>query len=65
MITRQVLSDALKGLFTRRRTDAFVCGDCLRNAQCGSEPSPRCVVRAAQIASDRRRPPKRETFIGW
>lgn len=65
MNTKQLLSNAVKALFTRRRADEFVCGDCTRNAQCGAEPSPHCVIRAAQITSDRRRPPKRESFIGW
>lgn len=59
------LSNMLSAIRRRRRNDAFVCGDCARNAQCGAEPSPQCVVRAAQMASDRRRPPSRETFIGW
>jgi len=65
MTAKEVLSSVAKALFRRRPTDEFVCGDCLRNAQCGAEPSPNCVIRAAQIASDRRRPPRRETFIGW
>ena len=65
MKVRDLLSDVVKAISARRRSDAFVCGDCLRNAQCGQAPSDQCVVRAAQIASDRNRAPKRETFVGW
>lgn len=65
MNAKDFFSDLVKAIFSRRRSDDFACGDCLRNAQCGQAPSEQCVVRAAQIASDRRRPPKRETFIGW
>ena len=65
MNVKQIVPDLVKAIFTRRRADAFVCGDCARNAQCGDAPSERCVTRAAQIASDRGRPPKPSTFIGW
>jgi hypothetical protein len=63
MKTKELFSDLVKALFARRRTEEFVCGDCLRNAQCGQAPSEQCVVRAAQIASDRKRMPRRDTFI--
>ena len=42
---------------------AFTCGDCARNAQCGSEPSETCLVRIAQISSDRGKP--RHTMVGY
>jgi hypothetical protein len=65
MNVKQIVPDFLKAIFTRRPSDAFVCGDCARNARCGAEPSAQCVIRAAQINSDRRRAPKRSIFIGW
>lgn len=65
MDVKQIFPEVVKALFSRRRRETFVCGDCARNAQCGAEPSEQCVVRAAQIASDRKRAPKRESFIGW
>lgn len=59
------LTEAFRAALARRNGNEFVCGDCTRNAQCGSEPSDQCIVRAAQIASDRKRPPKRSSYIGW
>jgi hypothetical protein len=34
----------------RRRSTAFVCGDCERWQRCGLPPSDRCIVKAAQLA---------------
>ena len=65
MQIRSRLSHLVRALRQRRRGAAFACGDCHRNAQCGAAPSRQCVVRAAQIASGRRRPPRRETFVAW
>lgn len=60
------MAERLRRLLGRSSAnEAFACGDCLRNEQCGNAPSPACVVRAAQIASDRKRPPPRNSFIGW
>ena len=42
---------------------AFTCGDCTRNAQCGSEPSDTCLVRIAQMSSDRAKP--RQNLVGY
>ncbi len=65
MNVKQIVLDVVRSIFSRRRKDDFVCGDCTRNAQCGAEPSEHCVIRAAQIASDRKGPPPRERLIGW
>ncbi len=58
------IGSAVKALLARRASRDFVCGDCTRNAQCGAEPSDQCVVRAAQITSERGRPAKREISSG-
>jgi hypothetical protein len=34
----------------RRRSTAFVCGDCERWQRCGLPPSDHCIVKAAQLA---------------
>jgi hypothetical protein len=65
MNLKQIVCDVVRSIVSRPRREDFVCGDCARNAQCGAEPSEHCVIRAAQIASDRTRPPRRESFPGW
>lgn len=43
----------------------FTCGDCRRNAQCGLEPSDRCLVRIKQIEAQAGRRVRGLTSIGW
>ena len=49
-VVREVCT-SLAGLAAlRRRSTAFVCGDCDRWQRCGLLPSDRCIVKAAQLA---------------
>lgn len=43
----------------RRRQPDFVCGECERWRRCGLPPSDQCIVRAAQIARNGGRSPRR------
>lgn len=54
------LQDLLKG---KGDAEGFSCGDCRKNERCGAEPSPLCVVRAAQIEQDGGRARKRSILV--
>jgi hypothetical protein len=49
----------LASRMARRGESDFVCGDCERWERCGLPPSKDCIVRAAQIARNRGRLPRR------
>ncbi len=52
------LIEKLKAIAGSSRTNDFTCGDCDRWERCGQKPSEKCIARAAQIESERGRPPR-------
>jgi hypothetical protein len=46
-----------------RRPWRFNCGDCERNAQCGSLPHDDCEYRFIQLARDGDSPPRRSEYF--
>ena len=59
---REILA-TIGRLILSRRSSRFSCGDCERNAQCGSLPHHDCVCRLLQLARDGDSLPRRPEYF--